>query len=80
MRDKYIELIKEYVRQKPEYKDALNELKDEVLNVGATEEEFDEAVKQITNIQYHSPQVVNQDKQSTDYILANTSKNSSIRQ
>lgn len=72
MRDKYIELIKEYVRQKPEYKDALNELKDEVLNVGATEEEFDEAVKQITNIQYHSPQVASSNKQSTDYILANT--------
>lgn len=50
MRDKYIELIKEYVRIKPEYKYLLDELKKEVISVGATPEEFDEAVKQIEGI------------------------------
>ena len=45
MRDKYIELIKEYVRQKPEYKDALNELKDEVLILVPTLEDFENAYK-----------------------------------
>lgn len=48
MRDKYIELIKEYIKAKPEYKSTLNEIKADVLTVGATEEEFDEAIKQIT--------------------------------
>jgi len=48
MRDKYIELIKEYIKEKPEYKSTLNEIKADVLTVGATEEEFDEAIRQIT--------------------------------
>ncbi len=48
MRDKYIELIREYIRAKPEYRSTLNEIKADVLTVGATEEEFDEAIKQIT--------------------------------
>lgn len=48
MRDKYIELIKEYIKQKPEYELALDELKAEVLKVGATEVEFEEAIRQIT--------------------------------
>lgn len=48
MRDKYIELIREYIKAKPEYKSTLNEIKADVLTVGATEEEFDEAIKQIT--------------------------------
>jgi spore germination protein YaaH len=48
MRDKYIELIREYIKAKPEYKSTLNEIKTDVLTVGATEEEFDEAIKQIT--------------------------------
>jgi spore germination protein YaaH len=48
MRDKYIELIREYIKAKPEYKTTLNEIKADVLTVGATEEEFDEAIRQIT--------------------------------
>ena len=48
MRDKYIELIREYIKAKPEYKSTLNEIKADVLTVGATEEEFDEAIRQIT--------------------------------
>lgn len=46
MRDKYIEIIKEYIKAKPEYKSTLDKLKACVLAVGATEEEFDEAVRQ----------------------------------
>jgi spore germination protein YaaH len=49
MRDKYIELIKEYIKAKPEYKTVLNEIKADVLTIGATEEEFDEAINQMTD-------------------------------
>jgi len=49
MRDKYIELIKEYIKAKPEYKTVLNEIKTDVLTIGATEEEFDEAINQMTD-------------------------------
>lgn len=47
MRDKYIELIKEYIKVKPGYKSVLDEIKREVTSIGATEEEFEEAIKQI---------------------------------
>ena len=47
MRDKYIQLIKEYIKIKPEYKETLNELKNEVVSIGATEDEFEEAIRQI---------------------------------
>lgn len=50
MRDKYIELIKEYIKAKPEYKSTLNEIKADILTVGATEEEFDEAINQLTDL------------------------------
>lgn len=67
MRDKYIELIKEYIKQKPEYKEALHELKSEVLLVGATEEEFDEAIRQVTE------PIQNQEANfNSDFILENT--------
>jgi spore germination protein YaaH len=49
MRDQYIELIKGYIKEKPEYEFALDKLKECVLAIGATEEEFDEAIKQITD-------------------------------
>lgn len=48
MRDKYIELIKEYIKEKPQYELAIDELKAEVLKVGATELEFEEAIRQIS--------------------------------
>lgn len=51
MRDKYINVIKEYIRLKPEYKNTLDKLKEDVLLIGATEEEFDEAIKQIESSQ-----------------------------
>jgi len=47
MRDEYIEIIKQQIREKPEYKSTLDELRACVLAIGATEEEFDEAIKQI---------------------------------
>ena len=46
MRDKYIELIKEYIKQKPGYEPILDDIKKDVLLVGATEEEFEEALKE----------------------------------
>lgn len=64
MRDKYIEIIKEYIRQKPGYKSTLDELKSEVLLIGASEQEFDEAIRQITE--------PNTPSENVDFILQNT--------
>lgn len=50
MREEYIKLIKEYVRLKPEYRHILNEIKANVLSVGATEKEFEQAIKEITGL------------------------------
>jgi spore germination protein YaaH len=50
MRDQYVQLIKEYILEKPEYRATLNELKTSVLTIGATEEEFDEAIRQVTGL------------------------------
>lgn len=47
MRDKYIQLIKDYIIHKPEYKQALDKLKRDTMLVGATEDEFEEAIKQL---------------------------------
>lgn len=47
MRDKYIEVIKEYIRQKPQYKETLDKIKEDSLLLGATEEEFEEAIRQM---------------------------------
>jgi len=49
MRDKYIDLIKEYIRTRPEYKTALDDIKADCLALGATEEEFDAAINQVTD-------------------------------
>lgn len=50
MRDKYIELVKEYIKEKPEYQTTLDEIKTNILSIGATEEEFDEAMRQVSGI------------------------------
>src|SRR3989344_7969735 len=50
MREEYIRLIKEYVKLKPEYKHILEEIKANVLSVGATEQEFEQAIKEITGL------------------------------
>lgn len=71
MRDKYIELIKEYIKQKPEYKEALSELKSDVILVGATEEEFDEAIRQITK-PVNMAQGLSEETLNSDFISQNT--------
>lgn len=48
MRDKYIELIINYIKERPGYEQALDDIKKEVLALGATENEFDEAMNRIT--------------------------------
>jgi len=50
MREKYIELIVEYLKQRPDYKTNLNYIRANVLAVGATKEEFHEAIRQIMDI------------------------------
>lgn len=47
MRDKYIEIIKDKISKKPEYKATLDEIKQEAISIGGTEEEFEEAVRRI---------------------------------
>ena len=51
MRNDYVKVIEDYISQKPEYRSTLNELKNDVISAGATEEEFEEAVRQATG--YH---------------------------
>jgi spore germination protein YaaH len=58
MRDKYIEIIKEYIKEKPGYESALDELKACMLAIGATEQEFDEAIRQITELPEPSKQIL----------------------
>ena len=50
MRDKYIELIREYLRQRPDYEFFLEDIKRNILAIGATEEEFEEALRQTAQI------------------------------
>lgn len=67
MRAKYIELIKEYIKQKPEYRSALDELKADVLTVGATEEEFDEAIKEFANLGEPSEEMLKEESVTQVY-------------
>ncbi len=47
MRQKYVELVKNFISKKPEYKETLDEIKQDTQIVGATEEEFEQAIKEI---------------------------------
>jgi len=47
MRQKYVDLIKDFINKKPEYKEILDEIKQDTEIVGATEEEFEEAIKEV---------------------------------
>ncbi|OGH02578.1 MAG: hypothetical protein A2798_02985 [Candidatus Levybacteria bacterium RIFCSPHIGHO2_01_FULL_37_17] len=47
MRDNYIEIIKQYISKKSEYKKTLDQIKDDATAMGGTEEEFEEAIRQI---------------------------------
>lgn len=46
-RSQYIKLIREYIKLKPEYHKVLDELKDKVSRLGASEEEFEEVISQM---------------------------------
>ena len=47
MRQKYVNLVKDFISKKPEYKETLDEIKRDTEIVGATNEEFQEAIKEI---------------------------------
>ena len=47
MRTEYIEQIKTFLRETPNFKDRMEEMRLKALISGASEEEFEEAVKQI---------------------------------
>ncbi|MCL4354203.1 glycosyl hydrolase family 18 protein [Patescibacteria group bacterium] len=52
MREEYIRIIKEYIKLKPEYKLTLEEIRTNILTVGATEEELNAAIKQLTGLPF----------------------------
>lgn len=64
MRDKYIELIKEYIKLKPEYKLTIDEIRANILTVGATEEELNEAIKQLTGLPFTTHLIASNHKDS----------------
>lgn len=47
MRDNYVEIIKEFIRKKSEYKNTLDLIKKDVTMMGGTEQEFEEAIKEL---------------------------------
>lgn len=47
MRQKYVDFIKDFINKKPEYKLTLDEIKNDSVIAGGTEEEFEEAIKEI---------------------------------
>ena len=47
MRQQYVDLVKEYINLRPDYQDTLHEMKQHVVSAGATDEEFEEALKQL---------------------------------
>ena len=51
MRQKYVDIIKDFINKKPEYKEILDEIKQDTEIVGATEEEFEEAIKEVETTQ-----------------------------
>src|SRR4030043_1911004 len=64
MRNDYIRLIKEYIKLKPEYRSTLEEIKANVISVGVTEEEFEEAIKEVTGLPDSSHLLATQDPQT----------------
>lgn len=47
MRQKYVDLVKDFITKKPEYKATLDDIRNDTLSVGGTQEEFEEAVKEV---------------------------------
>ena len=52
MREGYIAFVKKYKNLHPEHKNNLKAIKSSLLSFGATEEEFNEAIRQITAVSY----------------------------
>lgn len=63
MRSFYVDLIKQYIHANPEYKNTLKELRANIASLGATEEEFEEALRQtgipssLTNALIHEEEI-----------------------
>lgn len=47
MREEYIRLVKEYILSKPDYKHTIQQIKVDLLTLGATKEELHEALRQL---------------------------------
>ena len=47
MRPEYITLIKDFLTKNPQYQNSLHQVKIDILSIGATEEEFTEAISQL---------------------------------
>ena len=47
MRPEYITLIKDFLTKNPQYQSSLHQVKIDILSIGATEEEFTEAISQL---------------------------------
>ena len=56
MRDGYIRFAKKYIEAHPEYKNNIDAIKASLLSFGATEEEFEQALGQITGLPNYSNQ------------------------
>jgi len=56
VREGYITFVKKYINLHPEYKNNLKAIKSSLLSFGATEEEFNEAMRQITGLPISSNQ------------------------
>ena len=56
MREGYITFVKKYINLHPEYKNNLKAIKESLISFGATEEEFNEAMRQINLLPVSSNQ------------------------
>ncbi|OGH19967.1 MAG: hypothetical protein A3D74_03655 [Candidatus Levybacteria bacterium RIFCSPHIGHO2_02_FULL_37_13] len=56
MRDGYVRFAKKYIEAHPEYKNNLSSIKASLISFGAREEEFNEAMRQITGLPNYSDQ------------------------
>lgn len=50
MRQEYIQLVKTYLKRKPDYRNSIKQIRANAIALGATNEEFDEALKQTEKV------------------------------
>lgn len=55
IREKYVTLVKEYINSLPEYKHAIDEIREELRRIGTTDDEFELALQQITEEENQKP-------------------------